>query len=267
MKTTRRTFLGGVASTSLPLGAGVSVAVAAGVTPAVPENPDLLAAHARLLVAQRELREAKDALDWIADEWRHLWPLAPEPLLWGANADRGSRTETAERDIVDRFIYRETAELTERFTLKQRQQLPRTCFNIMTSDDARETIARWENSLPRGKTAKSIERHRSNREEALTIYRRRLALAEEYEAKKKMLRDKAGVDPARKRIALAQDTLDFVCCEISNLPAKGMAGLSIKADAINANDYVEVFKKGGTVLGEMARFVQQFIDLNGRTSA
>ena len=28
------------------------------------------------------------ALDWLAAEYRHLWPLAPEELLSGANAHR-----------------------------------------------------------------------------------------------------------------------------------------------------------------------------------
>lgn len=81
MKTTRRTFLGGAAAASLPVTAGTCVAVTAiqveAASPAVVvENPDLLAAYVRLQDAQAELHAAKDALEWIADEWRHLWPLA-----------------------------------------------------------------------------------------------------------------------------------------------------------------------------------------------
>lgn len=68
------------------------------------ENPDLLQAHERMIAARTELADAKSALEWIADEWRHLWPLAPEELLGGANA--GFSDTTAERDIVGNRVAR-----------------------------------------------------------------------------------------------------------------------------------------------------------------
>ncbi len=92
MKTTRRTFLGGVAAASIPVNVSVATTTdqaSAATSKLKAENRDLLVAFKRLQSAQRELWDAEDALVWIADEWRHLWPLAPEELLGIANADRG----------------------------------------------------------------------------------------------------------------------------------------------------------------------------------
>lgn len=83
MKTTCRTFLGGAATASLPVTAGACVAVTAIQAEAAPaliaENPDLLAAYARLQDAKAELRDAKDPLEWISE-----WSPTPEggPFRW-----------------------------------------------------------------------------------------------------------------------------------------------------------------------------------------
>lgn len=268
MKTSRRSFLGGAAIASLPVSAGASVAASAIQTDAaqataIAENPDLLAAHARLLDAQAELRAAEDALEWIADEWRHLWPLAPEELLGGSNAHIGGGVwgDTAERNIIGQYLYRDTSGLTQRFDKRQREKTPRTCFSVTPPDELKETITRWENRSPRGRTPKAVERQRKERAEMLARYRAKLVLAEEYEAHTNALRQKAGVDQARRRVVLAKDGLNTACSEISKIPAVGMTGLFIKANAMDAFGYLEVFKGSDGIMGEMARFVHQVISI------
>lgn len=266
MKTTRRNFLGAVASTSLPVSVGACVAVIATQAEAAPtvlENPDLIAAHARLLDASNELRAAEDALQWIADEWRHLWPLAPEELLMGANADRGARDDGAERDIIGRYLKRDTSSLCERFSKRMRQQTPTACFSVLSSDEARETLKALRLREPKGKTELTRAKARVDLDNYIKKFQNKLELTEKYEAETRTLRKKAGVDQAKLRVALAKDALDLVCSEISKLPAIGMEGLLIKAGAINVNGYVEGFKRGEGIIGEMARFVEQFISMHG----
>ncbi|MCA2377585.1 hypothetical protein ATU3C_12575 [Agrobacterium genomosp. 3 str. RTP8] len=211
MKTTRRNFIGGAAAASLPVTATTCVAVTAiqaeAAAPApIAENPVLLAAYARLLDAQTELREAKDALEWIGDEWRHLWPLAPEELLGAWNANWGARNDGAERDIIGRFLLRDTSVLCKRLAKKQRQETPRACFFVMTADEASEIIALWTDSAPRGKSPKAIARHFAHRERVLAKTQQHLALAREYEAETNRLRETAGVEEAMPR----QSVLDGV---------------------------------------------------------
>lgn len=272
MKTTRRTFLGGAAVASLPVAAGACVAVTAiqagAAAPApVSENPDLLAAYTRLQDAQAELRDAKDALEWIADEWRHLWPLAPEELLGGWNADRSARDDGAERDILGRFLLRDTSVLCKRLCKKRRQEKPRACFFVMTADEAAEIIALWIDRAPRGRTPKAVAKHYTDRERVLFEYQGKLALAREYEAETCRLREAAGVEKAKYRAKVAENAFFDACSEISKIPAFGQEGLLIKAEAIYATGYMDGFKHGEGIIGEMARFIQQVIDMGGRASA
>ncbi|MCW0983516.1 hypothetical protein OK142_22055 [Agrobacterium sp. BT-220-3] len=272
MKTTRRTFLGGAAVASLPVTAGACVAVKAiqadAATPApITENPDLLAAYARLQDAQTELREAKDALEWIADEWRHLWPLAPEELLLGAHAGYCGRSDGAERDIVGRLLVRDTSALCKRFSKRQRQETPTACFFVMTSEDSQETLDALRNRKPGGKSEKTLAKSRADLEAAIERFDHKLVLAKEYETKTASLRKASGVDAAKRRIEDAKDAFFDACSEISKIPAFGIEGLRLKAEAMNATGYMEGFKRSEGIIGEMARFIQQVIDMSGRASA
>lgn len=271
MKTTRRTFLGGAAAASLPVTAGACVAVTAiqaeAAAPAtVAENPDLLAAYARLQDAQAELHAAKDALEWIADEWRHRWPLAPEELLGGSNANRGSRTDGAERDIVGRYLVRDTSSLRKRFTDRQRQETPSACFFVTSQRDAAETLQELRERTPRGRNEKALAKSRADLNAAIERYEHKLALAQEYEAKTTSLRKAAGVAAAKGRINDAETRLAVISSEISKLPALTYDGLVIKADAIRASGVFEALRRSEGVIPEMARFIEQVIAMGGRAS-
>ena len=271
MKTTRRTFLGGAAAISLPVAAGTCVAdttiQAEAATPApIAENPDLLAAYDRLQVAQVELREAKDALEWIADEWRHLWPLAPEELLGPAGADRHMGHAVGETDIIGNFILRDCATLTTRLSPQFRKIDRRDCFSIITSTEAQSWLEDFQQRKPRGRTPEALAQSQEVIERNIREYSQRVELARAYEKEIARLRKVAGVEEAKRRIEDAKEEFFAACSDVSKIPAFGPEGLLIKAEAINATGYMDGFTRSEGFVGEMARFVQQVIDMSGRVS-
>ncbi|MCZ4430710.1 hypothetical protein O3S81_13475 [Agrobacterium sp. SOY23] len=273
MKTTRRTFLGGAAVASLPVAAATCVAVTAiqaeAAAPAVvAENPDLLAAYARLQDAQAELHAAKDALEWIVDEWRHRWPLAPEELLGGSHANASwGRSDGAERDIVGRFLVRDTSTLCKRFSKRQRQETPTACFFVMSPEDAAETLETLRNRTPSGRSEKALAKSRADLDVAIKRFEHKLVLAQEYETNTAILREAAGVDAAKQRIKEAETRVAVISSQISKIPAFTHEGLVIKADAISASGIFEAMRRSEGIIPEMARFIKQVIAMGGRVSA
>lgn len=271
MKTTRRTFLGGAAVASLPVTAGACVAAKAiqaqAAAPApIAENPDLLAAYARLLDAQTELREAKDALEWIADEWRHLWPLAPEELLGVAGADRRMGYAEAETDIIGNFIFRDCAVLTKRLSPQFRKVDRRDCFSVITASESQNWLEDFQERKPRGRTPAAFAKSKEVIDRNIREYSQRVELARAYEKETARLRKAAGVEAAKRRIEDAKEEFFAACSDVSKIPAFGPEGLLIKAEAIKATGYMDGFTRGEGIVGEMARFIQQVIDMGGRVS-
>lgn len=263
MKTTRRTFLGGAAAASLPVTAGACVAVTHA---PIAENPDLLAAYARLQNAKAELREAEEALEWIADEWRHLWPLAPEELLGPAGADRHMGHAVGETDIIGNFILRDCATLTTRLSPQFRKIGRRDCFSIITSTEAQSWMENFQQRKPRGRTPEALAQSQEVIERNIREYSHRVELARAYEKETARLRKAAGVEAAKRRIEDAKEEFFAACSDVSKIPAFGPEGLLIKAEVINATGYMDGFTRSEGIVGEMARFVQQVIDMGGRVS-
>jgi len=228
-------------------------------------NPTLVEAHARLKAALAEQREAKDALEWLADEWRHLWPLAPEELLGVANADIYSdlAQKKAERDIIGTFIRRDTSDLTTRLTVKMRRESPRLCFAIVTSDEAQKTVDAWTAREPEGRTEKALIRSRARREKCIREYAQKVALAREYEAETERLRQAAGVTKAQDRILEANSQVSAACFEILRIPAANLKDLAIKGEAIVMDDLVIAVASQNGILGQMARFIKDTVDFSG----
>lgn len=270
IRSTRRTFLGGVAVAGAATASGAGIALAADpmLTASVVENPDLLAAYDRLKSALAERDEATSALQWIADEWRHLWPLAPEELLGGANADKmgGTFNRDAERDIVGSYLMRDTAALTTRLSREFRSKNAKVCFTVATEEHALEKLDRWTGVVPKGRTVKSLKRSRLTREWHVAKASREASLARQYEQETQRLRQAAGVEKAQRRITRAEDSLLAVCKEISLMPARGHDGIRIKAHAIASSGFLSTARKCGGVLAEMARFIDEVAGFDGRAS-
>ncbi|PYE98898.1 secreted protein [Rhizobium sp. PP-F2F-G38] len=272
INSTRRNFLGGAALAGATAAAGAGPAIACApmepvLTASVAENHDLLEAYDRLKAALAERDEANLALEWIADEWRHLWPLAPEELLGGANAHSIGGNSYAERDIIGRYLMRDTSSLTKRFSPKLRMEMPTACFAVATEEQANENLDRWTKSAPKGRTEKALGRSRITRDRFIANARHKAALAREYEQETRRLRDAAGVEKARRRIMRAKASVKAICEEISLIPARSPEGFRIKAQAIGTSGILSSARECSGTLAEMARFIDEVAGFEGRASA
>ncbi|MDP9572638.1 UNVERIFIED_ORG: hypothetical protein J2W66_003131 [Agrobacterium larrymoorei] len=239
--------MGGVAAVSIP----ASAVTAAASVEAAAERPELINAHKRLLAAREELKEAKSALEWIADEWRHVWPLAPEEILGFWGADRGvGASHKPERDIIGNFLYRDARGRT------------RDCFSVDTPEDVQWWIDNFRKRKARGRTPETLRKSQEVIERNLCLHERNLELAIAYQKKTAELREKAGIPGAKSRINRADKVIEAICTEISLIPALGYAGLAIKADALKSSGIFDAAYRGP--LKEMGLFIQAVLDMNAR---
>ncbi|MBX4931304.1 hypothetical protein [Rhizobium bangladeshense] len=232
------------------------------------ENPELVTAYQEFDVACTELKRAHDELEWLADEWRHQWPLAPEELLLGANAQDGRYPGPAERDIIGRYLVRDTSELTKRLSPKFRRGNPKTCFAIRTADEERKHLEGWRQSTPNGRTEKALARNRAYRIKAIKECELRIQLAERYEAETSRLRKVSGADAAKLRVAKADTRLLAAANDVSQCQARTLAGLGMKADAlaVTAAALIKATEFDPGPLGQLARFVDSVAGVAGRAA-
>lgn len=262
---TRRNFLATTAAASVPVSASSAEAQRA-LTP-VPqqENPVLLEAYQRFLAARSELAAAKEALDWLADEWRHLWPLAPVELLWTANAqDQFTSRAKAECDIAGRYLMRSSNDFPTRRPAKHPTM---TCYSLVTSEYAEEMLDYSRRRVPAGRTTKSLARNTAMRDEAVQTWKQRAQLARQYEMETARLSAESGVEKVKHRVAAARSALAAACSDISRAEVRTMDGLRIKCEALKVNGVPQAVVMQDTILGEMARFIDATLAVVARTPA
>ncbi|MDK4726406.1 hypothetical protein [Rhizobium phaseoli] len=252
-----------------PNAQGAVVSPELGISGDQAENPELITAYERFYEACAELKDAKDRLEWLADEWRHQWPLAPEELLLGANAQDGRYILPAERDIIGRYLVRDTSDLTKRLAPKFRRENRKTCFVLRTADEERDLLKRWVQSKPTGRTEKALERNRAYKIKAIQECELRIQLAEQYEAETARLREVSGADAARQSVRDADARLRKAADDVSKCEARTLIGLGMKADAltVTAGELLKLTKSDATPLGQLSRFVTSVAEVAGRASA
>lgn len=263
---TRRRVLLGLGAATASAAVVVAPSIAKSETLARTENPELLTAYEALQDARKEFADAKNALEWLADEWRHLWPLAPEQLLGCANADRYGHADDAERDVIGRYIKRDTSDLTKRLSARSRQENTRLCFSVISPEEASERLEFWKKNKPKGRTEKALATNKATREKFIIDFEERLILAQRYRAETETIRTAAGVQQAKDRIHATKENIAKIARDISLIEAFTHQGLLIKADALAENPLLNLEYELGDrgVLGDVGRFLQAVRDMGER---
>lgn len=185
--------------------------------------------------AQADLAKVNSELEWIAAEWKHLWPLAPEELLGMPFAHRyvaphcGAK---AERDIAGNFMMRDVTTLRARLSKKRRAEGGTECFGVATSDSVAEDLARWRANVPKGRTAKSLAKNQKFRLERIRLLERNHALALAYEAETARLRQVSGADAAAERFDHFTAASYALSEAVMRQPANTLEGLAAKAELL-----------------------------------
>ena len=233
--------------TALARMAAAPAALAVGAVPALAEHasenisiaaPDvsLAALIERHRAAVADLKAAKDAVQWIVDEYRHLWPLAPEEILLFPYAEwRVGKGPVVETDISGRPLMRETAPLTSRLSREYRGENKKACFSLLTPNEIAESLAHWEGRRPRARTEKGRIKEAKLRAKYMAQHGRALPLARDYFAVTEGLRTASGVEAAKQRVSRCQAATEKLGEEIARYPVTTFDDLLAKANAVAAD--------------------------------
>lgn len=217
-KISRRSVLGGLAAATA---AAATVTVAQAATPAeaaepiqlaAPQaNPELIALFGDLKAAVAEKAAAKDAKEWLVDEWRHLWPLAPDEITYSGFTDKSDESEV---DLGGRPIVRRRETYARR--VRGLDGLTRTVVNI-------------EEAIERSRTEKA----RQMRQRRAVEWRHEHRLGEEYYGQIERVKEASGIGKANARIAAAHREISRLSKEIMASSASSLSCLAIKAEAVD----------------------------------
>ncbi|MER8882578.1 hypothetical protein [Mesorhizobium sp. M0816] len=202
----RRLLLGLAAASTAAAAAALTVAPPAH-SATVAENPELIRLGKQLPDASAEYLAALEEIEWIAAEWKHRWPLAPDEITW----PRGDYTD-GERDIAGRLLKRPGEE------------------RVRCVRDVRNLAAIVATDRPLRHNAS--EAMRARRAHWLARAKRELKLGKAYQAQTTRLRDISGMDLAKARAAAAKKSLSDLVTAIMEQPGTAMEGMLIKAQAV-----------------------------------
>ncbi|TPK70288.1 hypothetical protein FJ930_18355 [Mesorhizobium sp. B2-4-15] len=208
----RRRLLLGLAAASTAA-AAVTVAPHAH-SAAIQENPELVRLGNAFPAIAEEYRVAKNARSKIVKKWSKLWPSAPDEILTGRSHGR-----VTERDITGHGIYRNDK-----------------LVGIDSCDDLDWYIDQAERIL-KGKSIDKRKIHGRDREgweahldELVAEY----TVAAKYEAEQARILKASGYKAADERKSMATKALVAAIDAIMALPETTMAGVMIKAQALQA---------------------------------
>jgi hypothetical protein len=217
------------------------------------ENPALLKNYERYLSASAELADAQNALEWLNDEWRHCWPLAPEELL---NLVCSRHDSNVERDLIGRVVMREATELKQRLHAKFRRKPHKVCFTLFTIEQLEER-ARCLRGPVTGRTEAAIARRKIERTRNLAQCEKVLKLAREYYAETGMVWDLSGVAAVQQRLAIARENRRIAGADVRDQPAFTTAGLKMKATTLQDDEFLASLAKLSPTLAGILRFAQE----------
>lgn len=233
MSITRRLFLQTTAAASVGVGApAVAHALEAdsNVTALPQASPALREAYDAWRQACADIAGTKQDLEWLVDEWRHLWPLAPEPIVWRVNPPRGE--PTAERDLAGKRIYRDVAELRGRFVSFTKANNGRANFCVNTVEELTACLSMAKARKPKGRTASALEKNRNFLARYISDLETQLHHAQAYEAEKDRVRELSGVAEAKRKIADARNRASDAAATVGEMPAANATDIHLKAEVI-----------------------------------
>ncbi|MCV0395897.1 MAG: hypothetical protein K5872_06530 [Rhizobiaceae bacterium] len=170
------------------------------------ENASLIDAYGEFEAALAEYQASRNSLEWLADEWRHRWPLAPDLMTF----PHAIASDNQETDIVGRPIRNpETGAV--------RALLPLEHLKKHATATPRPFPARMREGEKR--------RRLKYREDTKTAYRAGKA----YYAETARLREVSGANVVRKRLDIATEAVLSLADKIEHLEPVTLAGVVIKA--------------------------------------
>jgi len=202
------------------------------------ERQTLIKAWEDFRAAEAEYYAAKDALEWLADEWKHLWPRAPESARWHGSdgiveADIAGRSYRDERGYV--------------ISLKTLKELAR----------GREWV---EAQQPRKRV-----KDRAKEEQRLLKWKREwlaeIDEAEAYYDRIAKLRTAAGAEAANKRVDTALVAMTAAATRVSKEPARTLYGVRLKADAVLGTMEAYGIKADNSFIGDAQRLADAVMNM------
>lgn len=203
----RRRLLLGLAAAST---AAATVAVAQAAPAPVFENPELIALSQEFKAAVAKKAAAVHAKEWLIDEWRHRWPLAPDEITLPGVSKWDSDGEV---DLAGRPIIRPGEAHARRLR----------SLDKLTS--LAESMAAF---LEKARNEKDRERKLA----ALARDKRNLCLGEEYYREIERIKDASGIRAADARIGAAKGEICRLGESIMAIPPSSVACLTMKAEAV-----------------------------------
>ncbi|WP_378947745.1 hypothetical protein [Mesorhizobium sp. ANAO-SY3R2] len=171
-------------------------------------NPEFVSLFSDLKKAVAEKTAAKDAREWIIDEWRHRWPPAPDEITLPGVA----------------WVINDEVDLAGRPLVRPGEKHARRLYSL-------EDLA-WSAE----RTAAFVGKARNDKSRAARLARaakdkRALHLGEAYYREVERIKDASGIRLANARIKAADHEIGRLSTEIMDLPASSLACLAIKAEA------------------------------------
>lgn len=233
-----------------------SVAKAAATSETSVENPELLDAYTWFLATKVKVAEINEELEWLADEWRHRWPAAPDEILgWPADNDE---TENAERDIIGRRIMRNPNDIPKK---KRRNDKP-ACFTVHRVEWLQRMIEIHQE--PRTtRTERGRLRAIADQMRFLAEFNEQLRLSRKYHAEITRLRNESGVDEIHRRLARAKSDVGFAAAAVTRADARTTVGLVMKAQVLKHDPAVAQLARMNNTLGGLAHFVDAVMAVVG----
>lgn len=269
MSLTRRLFLQSTAAVSVGAGApAVAQALEADMSvKALPDaSPALREAYDEWRSACADITKTKEDLEWLVAEWRHLWPLAPEPIVWRINPPRGE--PTAERDLAGKRVYRDVAELKGRFASFTKANNGRANFCVHSVEELTECLNDAKARKPKGRTPNALENNRKFLARYISDLETQLDHARAYEAEKDRVRELSGVAEAKRKIADARNRAADAAEKVSEMPATNATDIHLKAEVI-VGEYERRFDDpaGLGIISDGYLLAQAVLGLAGRAQA